>query len=293
MDPIVTVLLTSAAGAAIGTIVGVLLMRRQVRPIVTETELAELKSSLQQSQTSLATANTNAEDLGKQLAQRDKAIKQAGDDFQQKQQQLDRVLTEAQAESAKRSAAEQSIQELRTQAVALTEQHIKLEAKAGEQEKQLAERATQIAALHAELDAGKRGAQELTEKIAHVTAEAAELRSSIEQDSRYRSSLEARLRAEQEQIEQLNGQISALRDERTQLETRLHEERQSASRGMELLMMAQEKLAGLFKSVAPDPQTANGSNGSVPAPAVVSEMPVKVEPAKSEAPTTLPNTLSA
>jgi chromosome segregation ATPase len=262
MDPIVTVLITTAAGALIGTVVGVLLMRRQLRPIISETALADLKTSLQRSEASLAATTTNAEDLGKQLAQRDERIQQASDDLKQKQQQLDLLLAEAQAETVRRTTAEQRNQELSTQTGVLTEQYTSLSAKACEQEKQLAERATRLASLQGELDTNKQFAEGLKEEVARVTKEAVDLRSSMEQEGRYRTSLEAQLRTEQEQIGQLNNKVEELQTERAQLEIRLQEERQSAAKGMELLMMAQEKLAGVFKCVGLDPQTASGGNGS-------------------------------
>ena len=293
MDPIVTVLITTAAGTLVGIIVGVLLMHRQLRPIVTETELAELKGSLQRSETSLVAATTNAEDLGKQLAQRDKRIQQTSDDLKQKQQQLDLVLAEAHAETVRRTAAEQRIEELNTQAGGLTEQFTRLDAKASEQEKQLAEKANRIASLKGELDAGTRYTEELKEQVARVTTEAVELRSSMEQDGRYRSSLEVQLRTEQEQIGQLNDKVAALQDERAQLEIRLQEERRSAARGMELLMMAQEKLAGVFKPIGLDVQTAGAGNGSGAASQVDAEIHEKAGAAQSEVLTKLSDPTSS
>jgi chromosome segregation ATPase len=259
MDPIVTVLLTTAAGALIGTIVGVLLMRRQLRPIITDEELAELKSGLKKSESSLAAATTNAEDLKKQIAQRDTTIQQAREELKQKQQQLDRVLAEAQEETNRRSAAERKVQELSTQTSLLTEQCTTLESGGRELNKQLAEKATQIVSLQNEVDSGKRHAQELSEQVTRVTAELTEAKSSKEQDNRYRNSLEAQLRAEQEQIQQLNAKIAELLSERAQFEVRLEAERQSAAKGMELLLMAQEKFSGVFKAAAVESQNGNGN----------------------------------
>ena len=292
MDPIVTVLLTTAAGALIGTVIGVLLMRRQLRPIISETELAELKSSLHRSETSLAAATTNAEDLGKQLAQRDTRIQQTSDELKQKQQQLDLVLTEAQAETVRRNMAEQRIQELSTQTAALTEQYTRVNAQATEQEKQLAEKAARVALLQGELDAGKRHAEELKEEVGRVTKEAVEVRSSMEQEARYRNSLEAQLRTEQAQIGQLNSKVADLQTEHAQLEIRLQEERLSAAKGMELLMMAQEKLSGVFKSPGLDPQTANGGNGSSAPFHVNAERPADAGASQTEAMTRLPDSTS-
>jgi chromosome segregation ATPase len=262
MDPIVTVLLTTAAGALVGTIVGVLLMRRQIRPLISETELVELKTSLNRSEASLADATATAESLGKQIAQRDAAIQQAREELKQKQQQLDLALTSGQEETVRRSAAEGRIQELSSQTVLLTEQCAKLDTAAREQIKQLAEKATQVAALQGELDSGKRHTQELSEQLARMTAELSGMRSAAEQDSRYRSSLEVQLKADQEQIGQANARLAELQGERAQLEIRLQEERQFAAKGMELLMMAQEKFSGVFKAVAVDSQNGTANNGT-------------------------------
>jgi chromosome segregation ATPase len=276
MDPIVTVLVTTAAGALIGTSVGVLIMRRQVRPLITEAELGELKSSLQQSESSLSAATTVAEGLGKQVAQRDNTIQQASEDLKQKQRQLDLLLAEAQAETVRRSAAEQEIQELSTQTRVLTEQCMRLDARAGQQEKELTQKATQIASLQGELHSGKRYAEEMKEQLARVAAESMELLRSKEQEDRYRSSLEAQLRAEQEQIGQLYAKIEELRSERAQLEIQLQEERASTAKGMELLVMAQEKLAGVFKPVGPDAQGAGRGSGTIAPPEVDAEVHAKI-----------------
>jgi chromosome segregation ATPase len=284
MDPIVTVLLTTAAGALTGTIVGVLLMRRQLRPVITEEALAELRNSLQRSESSLTTATANAEGLAKQVAQREKSVQQANDDLKQKQQQLDRVLAEAQAETVKCAAAEKKAQELNTRADALTERCTKLDAKTADQEKQLAEKAAQLVSLQGDVDAGKRSAEELKGQVTRVTAERDELKSSSEQDARYRTSLEARLQSEQEQIGHLNTKIAELQEERTQLELRLHQERQSAVRGMELLVMAQEKLAGVFNLQGVDAQKVNGNGAAAAAPPEADAVPVTraAVPAKSD-----------
>src|SRR5262245_6130316 len=122
MNPIVTVLLTTAAGALVGTMIGVLLMRRQLRPPINEAEHAELKNKLLQSESSLAAATTKIDGLEKQVVQRDQTLQEAAVEFKQKQQQLDLALKEAQAETVRCSAAEHRVQELGTQADLLTEQ---------------------------------------------------------------------------------------------------------------------------------------------------------------------------
>jgi len=274
MNPILTIPLTTAAGAIIGTIVGVLLMRRQLRPPVTEAQHTELKSKLHRSELSLTAANTNIENLEKQIALRDQTILQSVDESKQQQQQLDIALKAAQAEAVRSAAVELRMKELGSQADILTEQCAKLSANGREQLKQLAEKTAQVEALHSELDSGKRSARELGEQVMHLTAELDELRSFKEQEARYRSSLEAQLIAHQEQTGQLSARVAELENERVRLEVQLEGERQSAAKGMELLLMAQQKFAGVFKPGAPDGQNGNGAgkNGKSPEPEVEVEM---------------------
>ena len=61
---------------------------------------------------------------------------------------------------------------------------------------------------------------------------------------------------------QVKEQIAELQNERLQLEMNLNEERGSAAKGMELLLMAQEKLSSVFKPIVAASQ--NGHHGQVP-----------------------------
>ena len=137
---------------------------------------------------------------------------------------------------------------------ALTEQYAKLNAKAGEQEKELAEKATRIASLQGELDAGKQYAEELKEQVGRVTKEALELRSAMEQDGRYRNSLEAQLRAEQEQIGQLNNKVAELQTEHAQLEIRLQEVLSSRCSSPQFFFVKNDE----FRSKARFPRSGGG-----------------------------------
>ena len=121
LDPIVIVLAT-AAGALVGTSVGILLLRRKLRPPITEAQFAEMKGKLQTGESSLATASANLEDLRKQLALQEKALLQNAEDLKKRQAQLDIESAEVLKEKTRRAAAEQSVQEVSAKAVLLTPQ---------------------------------------------------------------------------------------------------------------------------------------------------------------------------
>ena len=76
--------------------------------------------------------------------------------------------------------------------------------------------------------------------------------------------------------------------ERTMLEVKLEEERQSAAKGMELLLMAQQKFAGVLKASGQDGQNGNGSNGNGNGngkpPEAESEMPEELAAAGESCP---------
>jgi chromosome segregation ATPase len=268
LDPIVVVLAT-AAGALIGTTVGILLLRRKLRPPITDAEHAELKGKLQAGESSLAAASANLEDLRKQIAVQERALLQSGEDLKKKQDQLEAESVETQKERARRAAAEQSVQELSAQSVVLAEQCNKLEARAKEETELVAARANELVSAVAEMEAGKLKIQALTEQASRLTAEAAELKRFGEQEARFRAALEAQLNADQERIKQMTSQIADLQAERLQLEIKVREERGSAAKGMELLLMAQEKLSSVFKAL-----NAEGQNGHhSPAPPEASAPP--------------------
>ncbi|HXA51203.1 MAG TPA: hypothetical protein VNV86_12890, partial [Candidatus Acidoferrum sp.] len=69
--------------------------------------------------------------------------------------------------------------------------------------------------------------------------------------------LEAQLNADQERIKQMTSQIADLQAERLQLEIKVREERGSAAKGMELLLMAQEKLSSVFKALNAESQNGH------------------------------------
>lgn len=261
MDLIVIVL-AAAAGALVGTSVGILLLRRQLRPPITEAEHAELKGKLQTGESSLAAASANLEDLRKQIAQQERALLQSAEELKKKQEQLIFESAETQKEKARCTAAEQLVQELSAKSVHLTDQCTMLESRVKEENNLAAEKASHLASIQVEFESGKRRIEELTEQVARLTTESVELKRSSEQEIRFRTALEAQLNAEQERMRQTADQIVELKNERTQLEIKLQEERRSAAKGMELLVMAQEKLSSVFKALGADAQ--NGFHAPVP-----------------------------
>ena len=264
LDPIVIVLAT-AAGTLIGTSVGILLLRRKLRPPITDAELAELKGKLQTGESSLAAASANLEDLRKQIALQERTLLQNGEDLKKRQEQLDIESAETQKEKARRFAAEHSVQEGSAKAVLLTEQCTKLEARVKEENNRVAEKTTRLVSVEAELETEKRKIQEMTEQVTRLASESAELKRFGEQETRLRTALEAQLRADQERIRQLTSQIAELQNEQLQLETKLQEERDSAARGMELLFTVQEKLSSVFKALGADGQNGHHSQATVEA----------------------------
>jgi chromosome segregation ATPase len=249
----VVILLCSLSGALVGTALGILLMFPRLRPPITDAELATLKGKLRTTEASLAANTAGLENFRRQIVERDQAIQRNEEALQERQQQLE-IAT------AERAAAEQRSRELSVQAEALTEQHTQLEAKVKEERDAGAAMANQqVASYEAQLDSDKRQVQELTEQVARLTAEAAEIEDRCEQEKLHRSSLETKLSAGTEHIQELTARIQELQREQSLFDLRLQEERQSAAKGMELLVMAQENLARVFKSRGGD--APNGSNG--------------------------------
>lgn len=241
----------TAIGALVGTIVGVLVMNRKIRAPISDADLAELRGKLENTESSLAAANTTLEDLRKQIAERDQTLQQNAKELKKKQEQFDLVLAEAEKEKTQRSSAEQKAGELIAQIATLREHaaalEITLEAErkvAGEQQ-----------------EVQKRQIQTLTEQVDGLIAESAALSRFRELESRHRSTIEAQLAAEQEHVKQLTEQIAKLESQQSQVDLRLQEEKQSAARGMEFLLMAQENFSRVFKAVSADRR--DGENGRV------------------------------
>jgi chromosome segregation ATPase len=250
---LIVILLCAMSGALIGTAIGILLMFRKIRQPITEAEVATLKATLKSSEGSLAASNADLENLRRQIAERDLTIQWHEEALKENQQHLDLAVAE-------RAATEQRARELGLQAEALTEQRTQLEARVKEEKDRGAEVANQqVASYKAQLDTEKQQVRELTEQVAKLRAEETEIRGCCEQEKIHRSSLETRLAAELERIRELATQIRELQSERSLFDLRLQEERQSAARGMEMLLKAQESFARVFESRSVD--APNGSNG--------------------------------
>jgi len=266
MELFVTIL-CSLSGALVGTVVGILLMFRRIRQPTAEAELATLKGKLKSTEASLAGKTADLENLRKQLVERDLSIQWNEEALRENQLHLNAAVAE-------RAAIEQKIRELTIQAEAVTEQRAQLEARVKEEKDRSAEILNQhVTSYEAQLEVERRQVHELTEQVTRLTAEAAELRDCWEQEKLHRSSLETQLGAEAEHMQELTAQIQELQSERSQFDLRLQEERQSATKGMELLLMAQENLARVFKSRGVDPQNGNNGHGPLEAAAAMVETP--------------------
>jgi chromosome segregation ATPase len=257
LDPII-IFVTAAAGALVGTASGILLLRRNLRPPISDAELTELRSKLLTAEKSLAESSTNVTELNKQLALQKKLVLQGREDQERLQEQLKAQSAQNQEAEARRSAAEQKAQELVTRVVRLTEQCTKLEAQIDQANALTAEKAGRLASVEQEFELSKSRIQELIEVAARLTAESAEIKRLHEQEERCRIELETQLKTEHEKNLSLAGQIQELHNDRLKLEVKVQEEIGSAAKGMELLVLAQEKLSALFKVLS-----ADGQNGAL------------------------------
>ena len=245
MELIVT-LLASISGALIGTSVGIYLLYRKLRPI-TGAELDLTRGKLRSTEFSLAAATANIENLKKQLTDRDQQIAAAEE---------------------KAHASEAAAGELRQQ---IAGDEIRLQ----EATKAVAETASrQLASYESQIDADGRQINELTGQVSRLAAELNQYRTDLDQESQSRSTLEAQLSAEHEHSRRLACRIAELEAERSHFDLTLQEERESAAKGIELLLMAQENLKRVFRNVRPEVSGENGdSNGHVLVAAAVNESP--------------------
>jgi chromosome segregation ATPase len=229
LEFIVTIL-CAMSGALIGTTVGIRLMFRRFR-LPSQAELDTLRGNLETVESSLAAATTVSENLRKQVAERDRSIQESSQQLNEKQRQLGFAIAEAEKAAAERAAAEQK-------AAALTERRAELEAQLEEERTRVAEQAgRQLASYEAQLDAGKLQIQEVGGEVARLTVECADLK--------------AQLGTERERSGQLAGQIAELQSDR-----------QSAAKGIELLLMAQQNLSRFLQPVCEG--GPNGNGGAVP-----------------------------
>jgi chromosome segregation ATPase len=244
-----SIFLCTTIGALTGTMAGVLLMSRKIRLPISAGDLSALRTKLQAAESSLAAASTAAEDLRKQLDEREQTLQQTTAELKTKAESLDRATQDAEKEKLQRAVNEQLSQELNTQNAALLKERNDLEAKFETEKKLAVEKTTQLVSAEAQLDAANRQITELTGRLEGLIAEGAAMRRFREQESRHRASLEEQLAAEQDRVQQLARQVAELENGRSVLELKLEEERQSAARGMELLLRAQENFSRVLNPV--------------------------------------------
>jgi chromosome segregation ATPase len=235
MELIVT-LLSSISGALIGTSVGIYLLYRKLRPI-TGAELDLTRGKLRSTEFSLSAAAANLENLKKQLTERE--------------QQL--------------AAAEEKIHAAEGEAAELRQKLAEHDVKVQDATKALAETASrQLASYESQIDADTRQIKDLGGQVSRLTAELNQVKTDLDQEAQGRSVLEGKLSAEHEHSRRLACRIAELEAERSHFDLTLEEERQSAAKGIELLLMAQENLKRVFRHVQPAAPVENGeSNGHV------------------------------
>jgi chromosome segregation ATPase len=225
---LIVILLSSISGALIGTSAGIYLLYRKLRPI-TGAELDLTRGKLRSTEFSLSAATAR-------LAERE--------------QQL--------------SAAEERIQAAEREIAALRQQVADNETRLQDATKAVSESASQqIAVFESRVDADDRQIQELNGQVARLTAELEQVRKGWDEDSRGRASLEAQLSTELEHSRELASRVAELEAERSHFDLTLQEERQSAAKGIELLLMAQENLARVFRPVRAEVPAENSGNGHV------------------------------
>ena len=244
-----SVFLCTTIGALVGTMVGILLMSRKIRLPISAADLSALRTKLETAEASLATANSTVDDLNKKLEDRDQALQQTTAELKTKTESLDRAAKDAEKEKLQRSINEQLSQDLNTQNASLLKERNELEAKFETERKLAIEKTTQLASTEAQLEAANRQIVELSGRVDGLIAEGAAMRRFGEQESRHRAALEEQLTVEQERVQQLTRQVAELENNRSTLELKLDEERQSAARGMELLLRAQENFSRVLNPV--------------------------------------------
>jgi chromosome segregation ATPase len=233
---LVVVLLSSISGALIGTSVGIYLLYRKLRPI-TGAELDLIRGKLRSTEFSLSSATANIGNLRKQLEERELAL-----------QETTRQL----------AAAQEKARELDGEA-ALRQQFAELEAKAKEEARLAVENANRQSAVYeARIDADDRQIRELTGQVGRLTAELDQLQGHFDQESQNRTALDTQLSTELEHSRRLASRIAELEAERSHFDLTLQEERQSAAKGIEFLLMAQENLTRVFRPAADAPSETNG-----------------------------------
>ena len=230
---LIVILLSSISGALIGTSVGIYLLYRKLRPI-TGAELDLTRGKLRSTEFSLASTTANLEQLRKQLDERDRQLVAAGE----------------------------KAQGLEAEAANLRQQLAGHDSKVAEATRAVSETAgQQIASYEAQIDADDRQIKELNGQVARLTIELEEVRAHLKEETDGRTGLEAQLTTEHDHSRRLASRIAELEAERSHFDLTLQEERQSAAKGIELLLMAQENLTRVFRHVSPPIEATVESNG--------------------------------
>jgi chromosome segregation ATPase len=221
-------LLSSTGGAVIGTSVGIYLLYRKLRPI-TGAELDLTRGKLRSTEFSLSATTANLENLKKQLAEREQVFATSDE---------------------KTRGLENEIAQLRAQ---LTEHEGRMQ----DATKAVAETASrQLASYESQIDADDRQIKELSGQVGRLASELNQYKADLDQEAHGRSSLEAQLSAEHEHSRRLACRIAELEAERSHFDITMQEERQSAAKGIELLLMAQENLKRVFRHMQPESAAA-------------------------------------
>jgi chromosome segregation ATPase len=228
---LIVILLSSISGALIGTSVGIYLLYRKLRPI-TGAELDLTRGKLRSTEFSLSSTTATLDNLRKQLEERDLQV----------------------------SAAAEKTREIETEVAALRLQIAEGAGKANEETRAAVDSANQqVASLQSQIEADDRQIRELNGQVTRITTELEQLRDHFNEESTGRVSLEAQLTTEHDHSRRLASRIAELAAERSHFDLTLQEERQSAAKGIELLLMAQENLSRVFRPHAPEvPIDTNG-----------------------------------
>ena len=232
-------LLSSTGGAVIGTSVGIYLLYRKLRPI-TGAELDLTRGKLRSTEFSLSAATANLENLKKQFAEREQQF----------------------------ASADEKTRAVEAEVAGLRQQLAEYEAKAQDATKAVAETASrQLASYESQIDADDRQIKELSGQVGRLAAELNQYKIDLDQEAHGRTSLEAQLSAEHEHSRRLACRIAELEAERSHFDITMQEERQSAAKGIELLLMAQENLKRVFRHMQPEGaavvESAAETNGHV------------------------------
>jgi chromosome segregation ATPase len=230
---LIVLLLSSISGALIGTSVGIYLLYRKLRPI-TGAELDLTRGKLRSTEFSLASTTANLEQLRKHLDERDQQVTAAGE----------------------------KAQGLEAEAANLRQQLAEHDNKVAEAAKAVSDTASkQIAGFEAQIDADDRQIKELNGQVSRLTVELEEVRAHLKEETDGRTGLEAQLTTEHDHSRRLASRIAELEAERSHFDLTMQEERQSAAKGIELLLMAQENLTRVFRHIAPPIEATAESNG--------------------------------